>query len=101
MKPKGTHTNLFKHTSSNTTAGRFVSSSAKIEIAKEFVEKNGYIYVVDRDQGLDVSDMLGDKYKFPEQFEFSILDGVPSQDIVGAYRMHKGKMIDEFIPNLH
>lgn len=101
IKPKGTHTNLFKHTSSNTTAGRFVSSSAKIEIAKEFVEKNGYIYVVDRDQGLDVSDMLGDKYKFPEQFEFSILDGVPSQDIVGAYRMHKGKMIDEFIPNLH
>ena len=33
------------------------------------------------------------------QFEFSILDGVPSQDIVGAYRMHKGQMIDEFIPN--
>lgn len=43
--------------------------------------------------------MLGDKYKFPEQIESSILDGVPSQDIVGAYRMHKGKMIDEFIPN--
>lgn len=31
--------------------------------------------------------------------DFSILDGVPSQDIVGAYRMHKNKMIDEFIPN--
>lgn len=43
--------------------------------------------------------MLGDKYKFPEQIEFSILDGAPSQDIVGAYRMHKGQMIDEFIPN--
>lgn len=31
--------------------------------------------------------------------DFSILDGVPSQDIVGAYRMHKGQMINEFIPN--
>ena len=61
--------------------------------------KNGYIYVVDRDQGLDVLDILGDKYKFPEQFEFSILDGVSSQGTVGAYRMHKGQMIDEFIPN--
>ncbi len=40
IKPKGTHTDILKHTSSNTTAGRFVSSSAKIEIAKEFAGKN-------------------------------------------------------------
>ena len=99
IKPKGTHTDLLKHTSSNTTAGRFVSSSAKIEIAKGFAGKNGYVYVIDTERGLDVSDILGDKCKYPELLKFSILDGVPSQDIVGAYRMHKGQMIDEFIPN--
>lgn len=31
--------------------------------------------------------------------DFSILDGVPSQNIVGAYCMHKYKMIDDFIPD--
>ena len=43
-----------------------LSLSAKIEIAKESAGKNGYVYVIDTDRGLDVLDMLGDRYKFPE-----------------------------------
>lgn len=36
---------------------------------------------------------------FPEQMEFSILGGIKSSEIVGAYKKQGGKIIGDFIPN--
>jgi hypothetical protein len=99
FKSKGTHNDLLLHITSNTTAGNFVSSTSDINIAEQFAGKNGYIYVIDTDNAIDVNKTLGSTSPFPEQMEHSIKGGAKPDEIKGAYKMNKGKITDEFIEN--
>ena len=54
FKPKGMHNNALLHTKSNATAGNFVSTSADKDIATEFAGKNGYVYVIQTDNYIDI-----------------------------------------------
>jgi RHS repeat-associated protein len=99
IAPKGTNTDLLAHCSSNTAGSHFVSTSSSKDIAEGFAGKNGYVYVIDTDRGIDANKALGDKSPFPEQLEHSVPGGVKPEEIKGAYKMKGGKMTDEFIPN--
>ena len=97
--PKGTHDDALLHTSSNTTPGNFVSTSSDIEIVSEFAKKNGYIYVIETDNYIDVNSTFGADAKYPEQKEFSIPNGIKPSEVVGAYKKQKGVIVGEFISN--
>jgi len=99
FKPKGTHNDLTLHTTSNTTAGNFVSSTSDISIAEQFAGKNGYVYVIETDNGIDINKTLGANAPFPEQLEHSIKGGVKPDEVKGAYKMNKGVRSDELISN--
>ena len=99
FKPKGTHNDALLHTKSNTTAGNFVSTSGDKAIATEFAGKNGYVYVIQTDNYVDINSTYGAEAYFPEQMEFSIPGGVKPSEIVGAYKKQDGKIIGDFIPN--
>ena len=99
FKPKGTHNDALLHTKSNTTAGNFVSTSGDKTIATEFAGKNGYVYVIQTDNYVDINSTYGAEAYFPEQMEFSIPGGIKPSEIVGAYKKQGGKIIGDFIPN--
>ena len=99
FKPKGTHNDALLHTKSNTTAGNFVSTSGDKIIATEFAGKNGYVYVIQTDNYVDINSTYGAGAYFPEQMEFSIPGGIKPSEIVGAYKKQGGKIIGDFIPN--
>ena len=99
FKPKGTHNDALLHTKSNTTAGNFVSTSGDKTIATEFAGKNGYVYVIQTDNYVDINSTYGAGAYFPEQMEFSIPGGIKPSEIVGAYKKQGGKIIGDFIPN--
>lgn len=87
------------HTKSNTTAGNFVSTSGDKTIAIEFAGKNGYVYVIQTDNYVDINSTYGAGAYFPEQMEFSIPGGIKPSEIVGAYKKQGGKIIGDFIHN--
>ena len=60
------------HTSSNTTPGNFVSTTANQEIANQFAKRNGYVYVIDTNNYIDINKTYGNMANYPEQMEFSI-----------------------------
>lgn len=65
--PKGTHNNAFLHTKSNTTAGNFISTTDKFELARDgFAGKNGYVYVVKTNNYVNINATYGEKALFPE-----------------------------------
>ena len=97
--PKGTSNDLEKHISSNTTAGNFVSTSSSREIAQGFAGKNGYVYVIETSNYIDVNKTLGSKVPYLEQQEFSIHGGISPNQIKGAYVMKNGIFTGEYIPN--
>ncbi|MBQ7067236.1 MAG: hypothetical protein IJN92_10495, partial [Lachnospiraceae bacterium] len=99
FKPKGTHNDALLHTKSNTTAGNFVSTSASKEIATQFAGKNGYVYVIDTDNYIDINKTYGDLVDYVEQMEFSIPGGINPNEIVGAYKKQNGILVGDFIPN--
>lgn len=99
ITPKGTHNDVSLHTKSNTTPGNFISSSTDINIANDFAEKNGYVYVIDTDNGVDVNKALGKDAHFPEQFEYSIKGKVEGEQIIGAYKVKNGKTEGDMIKN--
>ena len=101
FKPKGTHNDALLHTKSNTTAGNFVSTSGDKTIATEFAGKNGYVYVLQTDNYVDINSTYGAGAYFPEQMEFSIPGGIKPSEIVGAYKKQDGKIIGDFISNLN
>ncbi len=97
--PKGTHNDPLLHTVSNVTAGNFVSTSIDETIATGFAGKNGYVYVIQTDNYIDINSTYGPKAYFPEQMEFSIPGGVKPSEIIGAYKMQGGKNTGDFIFN--
>ena len=99
FKPKGTHNDALLHTKSNKTAGNFVSTSGDKAIATEFAGKNGYVYVIQTDNYVDINSTYGADAYFPEQMEFSIPGGIKPSEIVGVYKKQGGKIIGDFIPN--
>ena len=66
FEPKGTHNDALLHTKSNTTAGNFVSTSSDKAIATEFAGKNGYVYVIQTDNYVDINSTYGAGVYFPE-----------------------------------
>ena len=99
FKPRGTHNNALLHTKSNNTVGNFVSTSSNKAIATEFAGKNGYVYVIQTDNYVDINGTYGLGAYFPEQMEFSIPGGIKPSEIVGAYKKQAGKIIGDFNPN--
>ena len=99
ITPKGTHYNVLLHTKSNTIRGNFVSSSLRFNIAKGFAGKNGYIYVIDTDNGIDVNKVFGENANYYEQFEYSIIGKVNREQIIGAYKLQKYKIVGDMIKN--
>jgi hypothetical protein len=97
--PKGSYDDLLAHVTSNTTAGNFVSSSSEISIAEGFAGKNGYVYVIQTENAIDVNKTLGSLSPFPGQYEHSIKGGVKGDEIVGVYKVKNGKMTGEYISN--
>ena len=98
FKPKGTSSNLKNHLNSNTTAENFVSTSANKEIATDFAGKNGYLYEISSNRGIDINKTLGIESPFPEQMEFSIPNGISSSEIKGAWKINKG-VVGDYVPN--
>ena len=92
--PKGSGNDLLAHTTSNTTPGNFVSTSADKWIAQQFACKNGYVYEIDASNYIDVNSALGANSPFPEQMEFAIPGGIIPSQIKGAWTS-----TGEFIPN--
>lgn len=70
--PKGTHDDAWLHTKSNFTAGNFISTSGDFEIASEFARKNGYVYVIETDNYVDINATYGSNANFPEQKELNL-----------------------------
>jgi hypothetical protein len=99
LQPKGENTDLLRHVSNNQPDTNFIATSTKAEVAYGFAGKNGYTYVIRTKNGIDVNDALGSKSPFPEQFEIAIPGGVSNSEIMGAFKMHKGNTVGEFIPN--
>lgn len=71
----------------------------KFNIAKGFAKKNGYIYVIDTDNGIDVNKVFGENANYYEQFEYSIIGRVNGEQIVGAYKVKKYKIVGDMIKN--
>jgi hypothetical protein len=46
-----------------------------------------------------VNAALGAKSPFPEQLEIAIPNGVPAQNVKGAFTLSGGKLTGEYIPN--
>ncbi len=99
FQPKGTHSDLLQHVSSNTTPGNFISTSSEQSIAEDFSGKNGYVYEIETSSGRDVNAELGSKSPFPEQKEIAIEGGVKPNEIKGAHVMQNGKPTGKYIPN--
>ncbi|MBP3351687.1 MAG: hypothetical protein J6L65_04700, partial [Lachnospiraceae bacterium] len=99
FSPKGTHNDALLHTKSNATAGNFVSTSGDMSIATDFGGKNGYVYVIQTDNYVDINATYGAGAYFPEQIEFSIPGGIKPSEIVGAYKKQGGEIVGDFIPN--
>ncbi len=100
IKPKGTHDDALLHTKSNTTAGNFVSTTDQFDLARDgFAGKNGYVYVIETDNYVDINRTYGDKAYFPEQSEFSMPGGIKRSEIKGAYSKEKGVIVGDLIPN--
>ncbi len=99
FSPKGTNTSLLEHTRTNTAASIFVSTSESLDIATEFAGKNGYVYVIDTERGINVNEALGAESRFKEQLEHAVPNGIRPEEVVGAYPMKKGTRSDEMIKN--
>lgn len=82
FSPKGTHNDPLLHTSGNSNAGNFVSTSSDKNIANSFAGKNGYVYVIETDNYVDINTQYGSSAQFPEQHEFSIPGGIKIQKLL-------------------
>ncbi len=99
FKPKGAHNDALLHTTGNTNAGNFISTSSDIGIATDFAGKNGYVYVIKTDNYVDINSTFGLNANFPEQMEFAISGGIKPSEILGAYKKQAGQIIGDLILN--
>lgn len=99
LPPKGTNADLEAHVAANLKDSNFIATSIRPAIAKGFAGKNGYVYVIRTERGIDVNATLGAKSPFPEQFEVAIPGGVKSSEVMGAFPMKNGEIAGEFVRN--
>jgi len=104
--PKGPNTDLVRHVQTNGANSIYVSTSRSQDIAFGFAGRNGYVYVIRTNRGIDVNAYIEllrrtqpDIYYFPEQQEVAIPGGVFSSEIVGAYPKHRDQYTGEYIQN--
>ena len=99
IQPKGTNTNLLEHATTNTAKSIYVPTSKDLAIGEGFAGKNGWVYVIDSDRGIDLNSTLGPKSPFPEQNEVAMPGGILPEEIVGGYKVNKGIRTEDLIPN--
>jgi RHS repeat-associated protein len=99
LKSKGDNMDLLRHTKGNQSDSGYLATSKDREIAEGFAGKNGYVYVINSDRGIDANKTLGASSPFPEQKEVAFPREIKPTEIVGAYPMQGGKPTGEFIPN--
>lgn len=99
LRSKGDNMDLLRHATANQSDSGFIATSQNIEIAEGFAGKNGFVYEIETNKGINVNDSLGDASPFPEQHEVAVPREIPSSDIKGAYPVKGGTMTGEFIPN--
>jgi RHS repeat-associated protein len=99
LQSKGDNMDLLRHTSGNQSDTGYISTSQDKGIAEGFAGKNGYVYEIETNKGINANETLGAASPFPEQKEVSVPRQIPPSDIKGAYPMKGGKPTGEFIPN--
>jgi hypothetical protein len=78
----------------------FVSStSSDINIAEGFADKNGYVYVIETENAVNVNEVLGKESPFPGQCEYSIKGSVRGDEVAGVYKVKNGVMTGDYIPS--
>jgi hypothetical protein len=99
FSPKGDNLDLLAHTSRSLPDSGFIATSPNFDIALHYAGRNGYVYELVPDGGIDVNAVLGDASPFPEQLEIAIPNGVSPANIRGAYPLSGGKLTGEFVYN--
>ncbi|MDB5105336.1 MAG: hypothetical protein JWP91_3025 [Fibrobacteres bacterium] len=99
LKSKGDNMDLLRHCEGNKPDTGYLSSSQDIGIAEGFAGKNGYVYEIETNKGINANETLGSASPFPEQKEVSVPTAIQPGEIKGAYPVKGGKMTGEYIPN--
>ncbi len=99
IKSKGENLDLLRHASRNQIDSGYVGTSIRFNIAQGFAGRNGYIYEVVPEGGIDVNATLGSRSPFPEQAEIAIPGRIDPTNIRGAYPLTSGKLTGEYIAN--
>lgn len=97
--PKGTNTDLIAHTRSNSVGSNFIATTRFPAIAAGFAGRNGFVFLIRTNRGIDVNSVLGSASRFPEQGEVAIPGAVFPQEIIGAFPLRRGRLTGAFIPN--
>ncbi|MEM9446870.1 MAG: RHS repeat-associated core domain-containing protein, partial [Verrucomicrobiota bacterium] len=96
IQPKGSNMDLEASAKSTSQSNSgFVPTSKSEAIANEFGGKNGNVFTIQSDRGIDVNKTLGNKSPFPEQQEVAFPGGIKPNEIVGA----RSKKTGEFRKN--
>ena len=103
IAPKGTNMDLLAATQSNTVGSYYVSTSRYMSVALDFAggmtKRNGYVYVIGTERGIDVNMVLGDSSPHPYQAEVAIPGGIFPNEVLGVFPVVRGELSGVFIPN--
>jgi hypothetical protein len=99
ISPKRENMDLLAHVSANQSDSGYISTSPQFNIAQIFSGRNGYIYDILPEGGIDVNATLGASSSFPEQYEIAIPGGVRPGNVRGAYPLSRGQLNGEYITN--
>jgi len=81
---KGFNRDLQLHALDRSPDSFYISTSLSIDIALDFAHKNGNVFFICSDRGIDVNAALGPKSPHPEQLEIAMPDGIDAKEVVGA-----------------
>lgn len=82
-RAKGSDTSLEDYANNNTPSD-YVGTSKDPDVAQDFADSEGYVYIVKPDKGIDVNKELGNRSPFPNEQEVVIPGGVKPEKIKGA-----------------
>ncbi|WP_208605828.1 scabin-related ADP-ribosyltransferase, partial [Rodentibacter genomosp. 1] len=103
--PRGNSTDLLLHARDNTSPpSNFVSTSISqgvaINFATNFGSRNGYVYAIKPNGGIDVNRTLGSTSPYPSEQEIAIPYGINPKNILGVTPVDKnGKLGNHSILN--
>jgi RHS repeat-associated protein len=98
LSPKGDNLDLLAHATGTSDSG-YVATSSDFDVALGFAGRNGYVYSVIPNGGIDVNATLGAASPYPEQMEIAIPGGVTPNNVIGAYTLSRGALTGDFVPN--